>query len=62
MERTKFTEAQEKAILDLLWDNMKRDPEHLDRVRTGWGTKTKQGLVACIQRIVSGDVPREAQQ
>ena len=41
----------EEKIIELLWDSLKRDPEHKDRRQTGWGTKTKQGLVACIYRI-----------
>ena len=41
----------EEQILELLWDYLKRDPEHKDRKRTGWGTKTKQGLIASIYRI-----------
>lgn len=44
-------EEREKAIIDLLWDYMKRDPEHRDRVRTGIGTKTKMGLAASVERI-----------
>lgn len=47
-----MTESQKQSLLDLLWDYMKRDPEHKDRVRTGWGTKTQIGLLACIERIV----------
>ena len=51
-----MTQGQESQILELLWDSMKRDPEHKDRVRTGWGTKTKTGLVACIERIMREEV------
>lgn len=50
-----MTNEQEQAILDLLWDSLLRDPEHKDRKRTGWGTKTQAGLIACIQRIVEGE-------
>ncbi len=57
-----LTREQEAALLDLLWGYMRRDlnPEHRkDRVQTGWGTKTKQGLIACIKRIVlDGELPR----
>lgn len=49
-----MTQDQEKQLLELLWDNLKRDPEHKDRVRTGWGTKTKQGLIACVTSIMEG--------
>jgi hypothetical protein len=37
-------------IIALLWDYLKRDPEHKDRRQTGWGTKTKAGLVASVRR------------
>lgn len=50
-----MTEKQEQELLELLWDYMKKDPAHKDRVRTGWGTKTKQGLVASVRRIVTGE-------
>ena len=46
--------TQEQELIDLLWDYLRRDPEHKDRVRTAWGTKTKQGLVGSINRIVTG--------
>ena len=52
-----MTEEQQAQLSGLLWEYMKRDPEHRDRVQTGWGTKTKQGLVACINRIMTGDEP-----
>ncbi len=55
-----MTKKQQDAVLELLWDSMKRDPENRDRVRTGWGTKTKEGLVACIERIARGDSPSVA--
>jgi hypothetical protein len=42
---------REQEICDLLWDSLARDPEHPDRRCTGWGTKTKKGLVACLERI-----------
>jgi len=38
-----------KRITDLLWDYLKKDPEHKDRVRTGWGTKTKLGLRRTVE-------------
>ncbi len=52
-----MTENQKAAILGLLWDSLKRDPEHKDRRQTGWGTKTQLGLVACIERIERGSMP-----
>lgn len=44
-------EEQKARIIELLWDSLRRDPEHDDRRQTGWGTKTKEGLIACIDRI-----------
>ena len=42
----------EEKIIELLWDYLEaKNPEHKDQKLTGWGTKTKQGLVACIERI-----------
>lgn len=38
-------------LLALLWDHLKRDPEHVDRRQTGWGTKTQTGLLASIRRL-----------
>ncbi len=40
-------------IVDLLWDSLKRDPHHKDRRQTGWGTKTQEGLIACIERVAA---------
>ncbi len=48
-----MTDEQQSAIVELLWDYLKKDPEHKDRRQTGWGTKTKMGLCACINRIVT---------
>lgn len=47
---TKESTIKENELIPLLWDYLKRDPEHKDRRQTGWGTKTKQGLVASIER------------
>lgn len=43
-----------EGVIDLLWDSLKRDPEHADRRQTGWGTKTKVGLIACVHRLYAG--------
>jgi hypothetical protein len=48
---TRMNEKQRSAVLDLLWDYLKQDGQHRDRVRTAWGTKTQEGLIACIERI-----------
>ena len=44
---------RDKAIISLLWDSLKRDPEHKDRKQTAWGTKTKFGLARCLDSIYS---------
>lgn len=54
-----FTEKQREDLLDLLWDSLKQDPDHQDRRLTGWGTKTTDRLVACIERIAGGDTCRD---
>jgi hypothetical protein len=59
-EENAADEAQEAAVrestddrlVNLLWDYLKRDPEHKDRRQTGFGTKTKMGLTASIRRIL----------
>ncbi len=50
-ERTQI----EREVTELLWDYLPKDPDHSDRRKTGWGTKTKIGLVACIERIAAGE-------
>ena len=47
-----LTKTQEEELLSLLWDYLLCDPEHRDRVLTGWGTKTKQGLILCIKQAL----------
>lgn len=42
---------QQNDLLELLWDSMHRDKGSIGRVRTGWGTKTREGLLRCIARI-----------
>jgi hypothetical protein len=44
------TDKRDADIAELLWDSLKRDPEHKDRRATGWGTKTLVGLVASVRR------------
>lgn len=57
-ETVKLT-AREKAIQDLLWASLQRDPEHKDRRRTGFGTKTVVGLTASIERVIKDtEAPR----
>ena len=47
-----MNDNQQQTLVNLLWDSLKRVPEHPDRRQTAWGDKTDEGLVACIQRIV----------
>lgn len=44
---------REQAIKDFIWDYLSQDSNHgrNDRVNTAWGTKTIQGLTACLERI-----------
>lgn len=46
-------ESIEDQLVDLLWSYMKKDPEHKDRVQTGWGTKTQIGLGLTVKRFAS---------
>lgn len=48
---TATMQAEQAKVVELLWDSLKRDPEHADRRQTGWGTKTQAGLSACVYRI-----------
>ena len=48
----KLNQAQKDSLNDLLWDYMQSDRENHGRVRTGWGSKTKEGLLSCIERIL----------
>lgn len=47
-----FTPEQKRLIVGLLWNSLKKDPEHKDRRQTGYGTKTQTGLFACIESII----------
>lgn len=49
---TQLPNKIDQALINLLWDYMKHDPKHSDRRQTAWGTKTRIGLAACINRIV----------
>ncbi|KKL91299.1 hypothetical protein LCGC14_1896060 [marine sediment metagenome] len=52
MEKTSF----EDRVDELLWDCLLKDPEHKDRRRTGFGTKTLKGLTSCIVRIIKEEL------
>jgi hypothetical protein len=45
---------REQAIINLLWPNLKRVPRCPNRRQTGWGSKTKIGLIACIDSLSLG--------
>lgn len=47
----KFNKRQTQAALELLWEHLPKDRENKDRRQTGWGTKTKVGLIACLERV-----------
>lgn len=47
----RFTDYQQSELLELLWGSLKKEPGY-DRVHTGFGTKTKTGLLNCIESIV----------
>ena len=47
---------QKQDIKELLWDYLSKDKEHKDRRQTGWGTKTEEGLIACIENIMEEKV------
>ena len=48
-------DTQREKLIDLLWQSLKSDSvdNFNDRRRTGYGTKTKQGLIACIERVIN---------
>ncbi len=45
--------AEAEALAELLWDFLRKDPEHQDRRRTGSGTKTKLGLLRTVKSVLS---------
>ncbi len=55
-----MTKEQRDCFLDLLWPFIRKDVGYNPpRVLTSWGNKTKDGLIACIERIVAGDLPKK---
>jgi len=42
---------RQQAIVDLLWDTLRKSTEHPDRVDLPTGTKTKLGLAKTVERI-----------
>jgi hypothetical protein len=66
-----MNEKQKMMFLELLWNSLKQEPAperkwkrrkpEDERRQTGWGTKTRCGLMACIERIVrDGDSPESS--
>lgn len=55
-------DLRKQALIVMLWDNLEKDPDHSDRVVTGWGTKTKEGLCASIERAVTGPLPPKGER
>jgi len=51
-----LTTSQKQDIYDLLWDSLpdaSPGTDRAERVNTGWGTKTEQGLANCILAIIN---------
>ena len=53
MSGVEYTQA-ELDVLDALWDYLPKIPEFPDRRMTGWGSKTKQGLILTVKRLGRG--------
>ena len=45
---TRQLKPHEERLIEMLWDYLKKDPEHKDRRQTAWGTKTKIGLANSV--------------
>ena len=48
-----FTPA-EIDVIDALWHSLPKVAGHPDRRMTGWGSKTKIGLIATVKRLGKG--------
>ena len=46
---------RQRDIIDLLWDYLPKHEQHSDRRLTGWGYKSKQGLIASVISAASED-------
>ena len=60
-EDTTMTPEQRSKLLELLWGSMEQSAPYPDRVITGWGTKTQNGLIACISSIMKDDGDKDTQ-
>lgn len=61
MPNFKFTPITQEHIINALWDSLKKSKEHPDRriLSNGFGTKTKLGLIAVIERFVEESIEEE---
>ena len=53
MPEIKPTQAMQDRLAKFIWGSLRRDQKNLLRRQTSWGTKTPQGLLACVLRIVN---------
>ena len=55
IEKRKEKETKFAEIIELLWASLEDDygNDNYDRKQTGWGKKTKKGLFASIETIMS---------
>ncbi len=49
--RTKPETFTDEEVTEVFWEYLDCDPDHKDRRRTAWGTKTKSVLAATIRRL-----------
>lgn len=53
MPHLKLTEYERRELLKLLWDYLIVDRTDPRRVYTGYGNKTREELLACIEAIMA---------
>ncbi len=53
-----MTDQQKKQIINLLWDYLKKGKTNsgLETRATGWGYKTEEGLIACLESILKEEI------
>ena len=44
--------GEERDIIDCLWHYLEKVPGHADRRQTGWGSKTRWGLILTVKRLI----------
>ena len=52
-----FTKKQKQDLLDLLWDYLHNNRAIHSTKRTGWGAKSKDGLIASLETICNDSAP-----